>query len=90
VCHHRGVQPAPLRQALIVVPPEGCAVTVSPIADYEPSTCPRPRPARHLVAVREPGSSDRLRSAAVFADAALRVILEVIDRRRNRNNCGCC
>lgn len=58
-------------------------MTVSPIADYEPLDLPAaPVRRRHLVAVREPGPSDRLRSAAVFADAALRVILEVIDRRR--------
>ncbi len=65
-------------------------MTVSPIADYEPaglSEFPEPtrrcrRRKNHLVVVDPPESSARLRSAAVFADAALRVILEVIDRRR--------
>lgn len=36
---------------------------------------PRP-PSRHFAA------------AAAFADAALRTVLEVIDRRRRRRNCG--
>ena len=58
-------------------------MTVSPIADYEPLDLPAaPVRRRHLVAVATSDPSARLRSAAMFADAALRVILEVIDRRR--------
>ncbi|HNM83893.1 MAG TPA: Rv3235 family protein [Mycobacterium sp.] len=65
-------------------------MSVSPIADYEPlglSAFPEParklrRQKSHLVVVEPPELSARLRSATIFADAALRVILEVIDRRR--------
>jgi len=71
----------------------GCARTVSPVADYEPPAfggppelppaagrrarpAPRPQP--------PPAAEDdgRARAAAAFADAALRRVLEVIDRRR--------
>ncbi|MBY0289391.1 MAG: hypothetical protein K2X52_19995 [Mycobacteriaceae bacterium] len=71
------------------------APLVSPVVDYEPqpvglAACrstpvlhrrvPRSSsPARHRAAVRE---ADPPRTAVVFADAALRKVLEVIDRRR--------
>jgi hypothetical protein len=69
-------------------------MTVIPVVDYEPGVLPAgPHPPvvrrttsarRHLHAVRTgpPEPSDRFLSAATFADAALRSILEVIDRRR--------
>jgi len=69
-------------------------MTVIPVVDYEPSVLAAgPRPPlvpraddarRHLHAVRTgpPEASDRFRRAATFADAALRCVLEVIDRRR--------
>ncbi len=70
--------------------------SVTPVVDYEPPVIgaePRPparirRPAsrdRHLHAVTRPTTtapSERFLLASAFADAALRSILEVIDRRR--------
>lgn len=68
---------------------------VTPVADYEPPAVrgphplppvrdpahdPAPRPAPAPVA--PPGPDPRARAAATFADAALRRVLEVIDRRR--------
>lgn len=77
-----------------VLQPEGTAVT--PIVDYEPPayggpprlpalTAQRPRAAERLPPARPVSSndSDTVRVAAVFADAALRRVLEVIDRRRS-------
>jgi hypothetical protein len=79
------------------VPPEPTSLT-SPIVDYEPApigvtACPppspaalhrrTPRPLRSIAAhpvVREPRP---LHEAVVFADAALRRVLEVVDRRRS-------
>jgi hypothetical protein len=66
---------------------------ISPVVDYEPPPigpmpCPPPSPAtlrrrdtRHLrpAALREPPPP---KAAAMFADAALRCVLEVSDRRR--------
>lgn len=66
-------------------------MTVSPIADYEPlvlAPCPPRQPRRlprtgaRAAAPVRPASSMRARAAAAFADAALRAVLEVIDRRR--------
>jgi len=67
-------------------------MTVTPIVDYEPGyglnaagpTSARPPAAlrRHLHAVPPTPPSSRCRDAAAFADAALRSVLEVIDRRR--------
>jgi hypothetical protein len=69
---------------------------VTPVVDYEPpvvgaETCapvppaalrrPASRP-RHLHQVPRAAQSERFREAAAFTDAALRSILEVIDRRR--------
>ena len=67
---------------------------VSRVADYEPPavggplslppvTAVRPRrtPAKQATPVR-PAEDPRARAAAAFADAALRRVLEVIDRRR--------
>ena len=65
-------------------------MTVSPITDYEPGTAAVPEPRTPKVR-RRPGrlrlvapavASAQVRAAAVFADAALRAVLEVIDRRR--------
>lgn len=68
-------------------------MTVIPVVDYEPRTLPggpeaqvRPPAARrtrhlHAVAAAAP-PSPRFRRATAFADAALRSVLEVIDRRR--------
>ena len=70
------------------------ALAVLPIADYEPPprpvVHPRPRPVRRRSRrSTEPpgprpavGGSPEQRAAAGFADAALRRVLEVIDRRR--------
>ena len=69
---------------------------VSPIVDYEPPPvgpvpppCPPPSPAalrrrasRHLRPVRVVRELPPPRAAAVFADTALRCVLEVSDRRR--------
>ena len=68
---------------------------VTPVADYEPPAVRGPHP---LPPVRDPahdpaprpapapavptGPDPRARAAAAFADAALRRVLEVIDRRR--------
>jgi len=77
------------------ISPEPTSFT-SPIVDYEPApvgvtACPppspaalhrrTPRPIRSVAAhpVREPNASHE---ALVFADAALRRVLEVVDRRR--------
>jgi hypothetical protein len=66
----------------------------APVVDYEPppqrvTACPPPSPAalrrrhpRALRPVRRPAEPPAPREAAVFADAALRHVLEVIDRRR--------
>lgn len=78
-------------------PPETDAPTVAPVVDYEPPARAvtalhrrSPRPAR--ASTRTPASpppagspaalSPLLRAAAVFADAVLRRVLEVIDQRR--------
>lgn len=66
---------------------------VVPVIDYEPPTVgspgplPAARPARPRRRVcptpaRPKAEDPRVRAAAVFADAALRRVLEVIDRRR--------
>lgn len=71
--------------------------TVLPVVDYEPDpvsaavpaprapTAPRvvhaPKPRTGYTTERD-GPSPRFRDAAAFADAALRSVLEVIDRRR--------
>lgn len=69
---------------------------VAPVVDYEPPVravphhrpsppvAPRsPRPARRRAAAHPPAApSPALRAAGAFADAALRRVLEVIDRRR--------
>ena len=69
-------------------------VAVTPVIDYEPPTrnLPRRGPSSHAPArpsrPRPHGQPDatplslQMREAAVFADAALRRVLEVIDRRR--------
>ncbi|HEY5845096.1 MAG TPA: Rv3235 family protein [Mycobacterium sp.] len=68
-------------------------MTVIPVVDYEPALAAGPQPPpvrptgsghRHLHAVRTgpPEPSDQFRRAATFTDAALRSVLEVIDRRR--------
>ncbi|HKP43552.1 Rv3235 family protein [Mycobacterium sp.] len=79
----------------IPIPPEPTSF-MSPVVDYEPTpvgvtACPppspaalhrrTPRPIRSVAAhpVREPQPSHE---AIVFADAALRRVLEVVDRRR--------
>ena len=67
---------------------------VTPVVDYEPrpfggpptlppATVPSPRPTEP--SPRIPGDDDRDSNvgAAIFADAALRRVLEVIDRRRS-------
>lgn len=71
---------------------------ITPVVDYEPQafggpptlppvTVLRPRAATPAQATRLPDEADRgpssVRAAAVFADAALRRVLEVIDRRRS-------
>jgi Family of unknown function (DUF6459) len=75
---------------------EGTSAFVSPIVDYEPPPigpvappCPPPSPAalRRRISRRQwPGRAVREqpppKAAAVFADAALRCVLEVSDRRR--------
>ena len=73
--------------------PTSPAAAVIPLPDYEPTafggppvpppaTGPRPRrrPASPLVPVRIHDTATR--AAALFADAALRRVLEVLDRRR--------
>lgn len=67
---------------------------VSPVIDYEPPAfggpvaLPPVTPGHHREPVRAPSGRGRraddarTRTAAIFADAALRRILEVIDRRR--------
>lgn len=66
-------------------------LTVVPVADYEPPIgAPRRhfppaalgRPCRTLVAVPPAPEQPSARAAAVFADAALRGVLEVVDGRR--------
>ncbi len=76
-----------------VARPAAGAHAIAPVADYEPPAfggppelpptaarrprpCPRPQPPPVL------GDDGRARAAAAFADAALRRVLEVIDRRR--------
>jgi hypothetical protein len=77
------------------IPPDPVSLT-TPIIDCEPppvgvTACPPPSPAalhrrnaRSLRSVPHPAPRDPLppRSALVFADAALRRVLEVADRRR--------
>jgi hypothetical protein len=77
------------------IPPEPASLT-TPIIDCEPppvgiTACPPPSPAalhrrtaRPLRSVPSPVPREPLppRSAVVFADAALRRVLEVVDRRR--------
>jgi hypothetical protein len=69
-----------------VVDYEPPVVAIEACAPALPSALRRPAGrGRHLHAVRRAANdapSDRLRVAAAFADAALRSILEVIDRRR--------
>lgn len=70
---------------------------VVPVADYEPpafggppalptatplAPTPQPRPHAALHPVRRASDDGQTRAAAAFADAALRRVLEVIDRRR--------
>ncbi len=67
---------------------------VIPVIDYEPPafggppvlppvTAPKPRCTAPVRPIRRtPAEQARTRSAALFADAALRRVLEVIDRRR--------
>lgn len=68
-------------------------MTVLPVVDYEPTelitgpasggaTPPADRRRLYAVPTPPPEPSVRLRAAATFADAALRGVLEVIDRRR--------
>jgi hypothetical protein len=67
----------------------------TPVVDYEPppvgvaaTPCPSPspaalhRPARRLLRAVDPAEAAPPREAAAFADAVLRRVLEVIDRRR--------
>lgn len=76
-------------------PPPSSAV--APVIDYEPPAAPRrpapalttrsARPGRGHAPRKSPGRpahglAPALRSAAVFADAALRRVLEVVDQRR--------
>lgn len=72
---------------------DGCASTVSPVVDYEPpafggppalppAAARRSRPAPRPQPPTAPKDDGRARAAAAFADAALRRVLEVIDRRR--------
>ncbi|MET0700207.1 MAG: Rv3235 family protein [Mycobacterium sp.] len=69
-----------------VVDYEPPVVALPLCAPARPAPARRPTGrARHLHAVQQAvvdAPSDRLRAAAAFADAALRSILEVIDRRR--------
>lgn len=71
-------------------------MTVTPVVDYEPPTlshmsAPPSAPLRRAPSSPRPHAvqqapaappSDQLRGAAVFADGALRRVLEVIDKRR--------
>jgi len=81
-----------------VLQPASVLHTIAPVVDYEPQafggpptlppvTVLRPRAAAPAAATRLAGDTDRgsnsVRAAAVFADAALRRVLEVIDRRRS-------
>jgi hypothetical protein len=70
---------------------QGDGLAVVPIVDYEPPVgTPRRHPAtightplrRRLVAVPSPPELPSARDAAVFADTALRGVLEVVDGRR--------
>jgi Family of unknown function (DUF6459) len=84
--------PATLQQApTAVVSLGGLSMTVIPVVDYEPGVLaagPHPPVVRRSdsshrhVRTGPPEPSDRFRRAATFADAALRSVLEVIDRRR--------
>lgn len=66
--------------------------TVTPVIDYEPPVCaltphrpfPPPPQAAHRPPAHRPPlvTSPALRAAGAFAEAALRRVLEVIDRRR--------
>lgn len=81
----------------VVDPPHHATFAVIPVVDYEPPTrdltrsrpsspAPEPRRTPHRAdRLPEPATvplSPQMRQAAVFADAALRRVLEVIDRRR--------
>jgi hypothetical protein len=65
-------------------------VTVVPVVDYEPPVGAPPRPVltrhrrarRHLDAVPRADHHPSARAAAMFADAVLRGVLEVVDGRR--------
>jgi hypothetical protein len=55
----------------------------SPAALRRPNTyVPQRHSGRHTAAAESPNMSAAMRQAAIFADAALRRVLEVIDRRR--------
>ena len=67
--------------------------TIAPVVDYEPpafggppdlppAVARRPRPAPRPQPPPTPEDDGRARAAAAFADAALRRVLEVVDRRR--------
>lgn len=72
--------------------PVGSAATVSPVVDYEPPTfggppvLPPPTSPSRRRQVGAPaaarGAGPDTTAAATFADAALRRVLEVVDRRR--------
>jgi len=75
------------------VPSQTFPSPVCTVADYEPpvfggppklppAVVPQPRRAGAVVGYRMPRHAERSRAAAAFADAALRRVLEVIDRRR--------
>jgi len=68
-------------------------IAVYPVADYEPPVfggppklpppaAPRYRRTPAVLARRSPADGYRTHAAAVFADAALRRVLEVVDKRR--------
>ncbi|MGI9124267.1 MAG: Rv3235 family protein [Mycobacterium sp.] len=76
-----------------MVPPNTSAL-ISPVVDYEPPAFGGPPVLPAVTALRprrrapqppprpSPADEARIRAAAIFADAALRRVLEVIDRRR--------
>lgn len=58
---------------------------VMPVIDYEsplPPKASRGRPSRTRLPVLSPAGAAHMRAAGAFADATLRRVLEVIDRRR--------
>ena len=76
-----------------VARPAAGAHAIAPVVDYEPpafggppdlppAVARRPRPAPRPQPPPTPEDDGRARAAAAFADAALRRVLEVIDRRR--------